>query len=719
MATQQSDETILPCEARPVVWKIFGIGQSPLTGRSTHDMINLLLREEIPSAATRDTAISIVRDWVESSGERVYIKQDKQELVAKLIFSGVGNDRSSYAIWAIGSLERSVSIEYIRSNWNKKEIESFVDATIGQLETACSLDKVLSATGTRSFSGEENFQSKISKNSLVGEGRLGSFQLLSNYGFELIQFALHPPLANLIELVVDLQPEKLGVLIARVDHPVMQIRATQYRTAMIRKKHHRKPLQWIAEDSCDAMIALSVLHTLETVNLLDSEISFTKRNAGVVYQWSTELQAPQDDLDNAAKNLIVDLIARLATLEKFRSVEWIGELLSCANSTLDQSGVRQSRRCYQLESSSIDQLARIAEKDWSDNLIEAYCDGLRHTRKSTWTRHLANLAWTIHEDYPDLAVAMAQKALDELDKWVGEQVASQHLYWNWEDWECREWVAGLGAALALTIGDSDLHSWVRSRCMNLPLIVWDAEEDSRTFYSAENAAQLLLLVALHSVEFVKENNKHVDGSAVIALVEAAWNHCEYAGKHIIEDRESSVVAEFAARAAIIFGSPTDRWLMNQASATSAGPRALWALIDQLIEHRTYATAPNNDSDKLFDREFEHAALDRFGDGGTFGFVPLQYWGRLWLLLRSSGLAKKTATLMLSFPTRFFDRYSKILVLDLLCMSAETLKLDRETMDQIDSTYRDLWPTVGYTPETEQEDRRRIDHILSSLGIFVS
>lgn len=714
MATQQSNESGLPREARRLIWKIFGIGQSPLTGRSTLDMIDQVLSEEIASATTRDSAIAIVRDWIETVGERQYIKPDKQELVAKLIFDGFDDDRSGYAIWAIGSIDRSVSIEVMRSNWDEKEIESFVEEAMSQLEEASYRDKVLSATGTHSLAGDAAFQSEISRSSIVGEGRLGSFQHLSNYGFELIEFALHPPIANLIELVVDLQPEKLGVLIERVDHPIMQVRATQHRFGKSRKNNHREPLQWIAEDSCDAMIALSVLHTLETVNLLDNDNRFIARNPEVPYQWSTELQAPQDDLEGAASSLIADLITRLVTLDMSRRVEWIGELLSCANSTLDQSGFHQSRRSALLESSCIEQLARIAEEEWSDDLIEAYYCGLRNTRKSTWTRHLTVLAWFIRDDHPDLATALAKKALEEVDGWIGEQMANQQLHW--EDWECEKWITGLGAALALTIGDSDQLSWVVSRCRNLPLTAWDAEEDLQSFMSADSAAQLLLLVALHTVQFVNENKGHVDGSVVIALVEAAWNHCEFAGQYINEDRESSVVAEYAARAAIIFGNPSERWLMNQASTTRTGPRALWALIDQLFERRKHARLLNNDDDKSFDREFEHAASDRFGDGDTFGFVPLQYWGSLWLLLRSSELAKKTATAMFSFPTRIFDRNSKILVLDLLCMNADTTRMDRETMNRVESAYRDLWPTVGYTPENEHEDRQRIDHILDKQGI---
>ena len=61
-----------------------------------------------------------------------------------------------------------------------------------------------------------------------------------------------PPAGNLIELVIDLQPERFKSLIERLEHPVMQARAAYHMVAATRASDHRKPLLWITEDSCDA-----------------------------------------------------------------------------------------------------------------------------------------------------------------------------------------------------------------------------------------------------------------------------------------------------------------------------------------------------------------------------------------------------------------------------------------------------------------------------------
>ena len=113
-----------------------------------------------------------------------------------------------------------------------------------------------------------------------------------------------------------------------------------------------------------------------------------------------------------------------------------------------------------------------------------------------------------------------------------------------------------------------------------------------------------------------------------------------------------------------------------------------------------------------------AASNRFGEGGQFGFEPLHYWGRLWLLLVAIEESSRTAKAILAFPMRAFDRSSKILVLELLSLGADGNGLDQETRDYVQSTYRELWPAFGYTSDTERADRQRIDKLLERSGIPV-
>ena len=114
-------------------------------------------------------------------------------------------------------------------------------------------------------------------------------------------------------------------------------------------------------------------------------------------------------------------------------------------------------------------------------------------------------------------------------------------------------------------------------------------------------------------------------------------------------------------------------------------------------------------------EVAHAASNRFGDGGLYGFESLHYWGRLWLMLGAIQQACQTAKAILAFPIRGLDRGSKVLVLELLTLGADGQGLDQATRDYIGSTYRELWPVYGYTPDTELADRQRIDKLLERLG----
>ena len=91
---------------------------------------------------------------------------------------------------------------------------------------------------------------------------------------------------------------------------------------------------------------------------------------------------------------------------------------------------------------------------------------------------------------------------------MADEVQCGLVHLNWDDWHDREWIAGLGCALALSATHVDLVEWVSARCRALPLSVWDAEENYKTFSNADRAAQNLFLVALHGVESAESPRPH-------------------------------------------------------------------------------------------------------------------------------------------------------------------------------------------------------------------
>ena len=110
----------------------------------------------------------------------------------------------------------------------------------------------------------------------------------------------------------------------------MQARAAHHMVAATRHSDHRATLRWIAHDSCDGLIALAIVHTLNTVNSLDHDLRLADRMDADRYFPSTHLRPPKDDLDAAAAGLLEGLVERLALLDPPACARWIGELLSGA-----------------------------------------------------------------------------------------------------------------------------------------------------------------------------------------------------------------------------------------------------------------------------------------------------------------------------------------------------------------------------------------------------
>lgn len=714
MAETKPTEFVLSDQATAVVWRIFGAGESPLAGLSSFDLIEDVVRKHVTSHSDQESTIASIRNWFEVIGAQRRLRPDLEERVGVLILEGVGTKRSQAAIWAVGSIETDLAVRLVRSRWSEVEVDSFVEAVLETLKGVCGRDEILDGAGIHPHAGRESHKARIPRDAVCRNGTLETFRHLHGHGFELLLRALHPSVGSLIGLILELQPERFGSLVERLDHPVMQARAAHILDSAIRTVDHRHTLRWITQDSCDELIALAIVHTLETVDRLDQDVSAFNRRQTNQFQWGTELRAPKDDLDAAAVSLINDLVDRLALLEPLACARWIGELLSDAPYLLARgNGSEKPLRIEQLERSGTTLLGRLVCQSWSDGLPSAMCEGLCLTPRETWMRTLAEVAWEVREVEPERATTLALVALSEFERWMADELHSGHVYLNWDNWHHREWVAGLGCALALSATHVDLLEWISARCRALPLSVWTAEENYEAFSNADRAAQILFLVALHGAETLKHLGRTIDAADVRTLVELVWNHCHFAGQYLGRGGDDSVALEYAARVVVELGEPSERWLLEQACSPRVGPRALWALIDQ----RNKNSEREGGSPLTIVDEITRSASSRFGDGGLCDFESLLYWGRFWLLLDAPKQALHTAKAILTFPERLMHRGSEMLVLELLAVGVDGQGLDHETKDYMVSTYWKLWPALGYAPETEREDRQRIDELLEQLGIF--
>ncbi len=695
----------LPDDVKAVIWRIFGEGEWPLKRRSPYELIEPIIRKRASSTDTDpNRVISEIRGWFECCGARRWLKSEMSEPVAVLILEGIGTERGETAVWAIGSIEADLAARIIRSRWSPQEIGSLVEAALKTLERLCKGDEVLDATRIARL---DSTSAKIPKVAVVRKGRLETFRHLDNHGFELVYGGLHSAVENLVDLVVDLRPEQFESFIERLDHPVVRARAAYRMIAMVRHSDHRETLRWIKEGASDALIALAIVHTLNTVNKLDEEL----RSADGVdvdrYIWSTELRPPRDDLDSAAVDLLTGLVDRLAVLEPLACARWIGELLSGAPYVLHRDrDFEMPRRIEQLERMCTELLACLVRRSWSDDLLAELRAGLCLTPRTTWTRHMAEIAWEIRDVEPARAAEIARATLDAHERHIAEQLKQNHLFLNWSDWHHRQWISGLGVALVLSCKDLDLSSWVSARCRALPLSVWDAEENYEAFNTADRAAQHWFLIALHAIGALKELGRTIDPAVVCTLAETLWAHCHFVGQPLHSHTEASVVAEYAARFAVKFGEPSDKWLFDQVRHPGVWPRALWALIDQRKLKSACEGKTDAHYEEMIATELVRVASDRFGGGMQFNLDALQYWGRLWLLLGAIDEAEQTAVAIIAVPLRRHDRVYKILALKLLALVASERKLAPTIADCPASLYGELWS--GYTPSEEREDRRQID-----------
>ena len=706
MTPEIAEEPCLTEEAKAVIWRIFGAGASPQKRRSPYQLIEPVLRKHL-SPAVAEPAIVAVRAWFETHGDRQWLKSDVHEAVATIVLEGIGPARGEREIWAVGSIDAEVAAQVIRSLWSPEEIGSFVESAISLLEEFSRSDRVLDASRLhRPYSAD----ARIARDSIEREGRLESFRLLDSHGFELVHLALHPPAANLLALVVELRPDRFASLINGLDHPVMQVRAAHHMVAINCHSDNRATLCWIDDGSSDALIALAIVHTLNTINKLDEEIRFADRNAADRCIGDADPPFRPDDLDAVASDLLDGLVKRLDLLYPPECARWIGELLSGAPYALHRRGDQEvPPRISQLERACTALCARLVCESWSPDLLAELKAGLRHTPRITWPRHLAEIAWEIRDVDPARAAQIAGDTLEEHDRQIAAEIERNHAFLHWSDWHDRKWYSALGIALSMSCDRIDLPSWVRAQCAPLPLSVWDAEEKHSAFNTAERVVQHWFLVAFHAIPILKELGRPADPAAIRDLAETLWGHCSFAGRHVHRVPDATHVAECVSRYVIEYGQPSETWLFEQIRNPGLDSRSIWALFDQRTKRSGREVGMQTRDDEAIAAEFMHIASDRFGKGGQFGLDALHYWGLLWILLGAIEEAEKTATAILAFHLRAHDRHYKILALKLLAMVGAARPLSPALADLTASLYKQLWP--GYALPGERPDREQIDEML--------
>ena len=690
----------LPPDAKTMIWRIFGNGESPLSQKATYDLIEPITRRRVCSS-NQDQAIAEISTWFESSGSEKALNREMIVPVAGLIIEGIGDVLSSpdgiedgdTAFWAVGSIDPRVAAPLIRTAWMQDEIDSFIHHMLNTLEILCK-DKAVLDLNRVAPVGIAN--AKLSMNDVRGQTSLEAF--LDLYDCD---WWLYDGIGNVIELIVKLNPEHFYTLVERIDHPVILLRAARCTIGAPSLWDHRKHLQWITCGSSDGLVGLALVHVLKSLNKLDSDL-----------RRAAESQHARDDLEATASGVIASLADRLALIEPAARARWIVELLNHGLTALDSyDRGEKTRRVEQLEKICTQLLVQLVCRSKSDELLAELRQGLCLDPLRPRSLPLAAVAWEIRDEQPGKARDIARLILGTYEQRITERMASNRtLFYTLGDWHDRDWIVGLGIALALSSKETDLQDWVSVRCHELPLSVWDAEEDVHEFGIAERFAQLHFLVALHAIPALSQKGRAVDPSAVRLLAEKLWAHCHFAGRFTGRQPANSEASEYAARIAIAFGEPSDVWVLEQARNPEVDAHTLWALIDQRMSRGARVLGPHAQHDTIVATEILCLASARFSDLRGFALSELHYLAKLWLLLDAADEAERTAMALVAFSEPLLTRHDKLLALKLLAIAANKRRPVPSMANQVALLYNELWRS--YTPAVELEDRRQIDQLLN-------
>ena len=710
MVDDTNSPLALSDEAKSVVWRIFGSGASPLGNKSSFDLIEPIICEYV-SGTECTTAISELRNCFDPHADNRWLRNDRRDEIAQLILDGVETELSERAVWAIGSIDCDLSASLIRSQWSERRIDAVATVAMDALCKARDQEKILDVARAARISGLDPRGATIPEDAIEHESKLPTLVHLDTHGWELVHHALHPAVANLLELVINLREQRFPLLLCQLGHVILQARAAAYIFPFAVKADHRAALRWLSGEVCDALVAVTIKHTLDTVNVLDDEVGASNGLPSDKYHWRTELRPDRDNFDRAAQSLLEDLVETLARFPQEVAGRWLGELLVNAPDILHgRSDAQKPRRIVQLESACTLHLSRLLGESPTCVLVP-FRSALSLGRRKSWIRHMVDLAWYTRGVFEDRSQEIAQSALKQQIALVDQALTEDHFSNRWESWHDRENVLAMGRAVALSSSCLEVSAWAAEQCTRLPLTAWDVEERISSFLVAERIAQYWFLVGCHALLASAEIGRSIDPSDVRRFAESVWAHFDFIGTRQYHGSNSDIAAEAASRAAVRFGEATDAWILGQASNAAVGPRSLYALVHERAGQQELAGDEGSLAEKVFVEEFIRAAAHQFGDGNQFDLHALKYWGELWLVLNAPDLAKETAIAILDMPARPppKDRATDILTLKLLAFAASHHLLSPTLWDCLEAQYSALW--CHNTPDEERVDRKFVDTCL--------
>ncbi len=693
----------LPCEAVPLVWRLLGVGESPLRPPLSLELTEQWIRKVV-SRRNQAQTIDEIRSWFHEDSEQWVLRNELRTPLAMLILdtieqemvevsSDVNDDR---AFWAIGSIEPDLAENIIRSQWDANEIQAFGSYVLGILERLCKRNQVIDPERIFRLGGAG---AEVTVDITRRRNLLRSFKELRE-----CEWWLHPGIRNVVALLMRLAPELLVTLLDRADHPVVQRWAAECAAGFYAPIDPQRPLEWIRVDSSDAAIALGIVHTLENVAQLDADACGNSRN-----------QSEQVDQDKLGSALLSDLLDQLSSIQASSSVRWIVDLLSYSVGALPAYGSPgKPERVQELEELCIRQLASVVRQRWSTELSGNLRAGLRPDPLVPRNLPFARVAWEVRGACPAHAAEIARMILEEHEERIVDALEdNRSLSYLWDNWTDHDSILGLAISLVILGEGRDSLTWVLERCERLPLSVWDAEDSADRFREADEAARVYFVAAFCAVQILSDLGDTIDPALVNGLAERLWDHGNFVAQHTFRQPKDFAASEHAARVLMELGQPSKAWLLEQVDNPAISPRILWALIEASRSQAGRNTQMRSLQGDAFRVKLLKRISSRYGNSHAMNLDDLGYLAKLWLLLQGATEAKQTALNILALGSPKPQRTDRLTALELLAFAASKGRVPAVMRDTIDSLYRDLWS--GGTPREEIAKRKCMDDMLGQVA----
>ena len=692
--TSNAPPTIhLSVVAQQVIWRIFGNGLAPLKQSTCRDLVEPIIQKQLRKTDEADRAIAEIRSWLDPDGGPNQLRPDMSEAVAEIIIDGIrealsattGIENHDTAFWAMGSIRSDLSAPIMRASWSPEHIDRFAAYALDTLE---SLHEKGNIIDPKHIVGPYIRGATAHPPEIGHDDPLRTFHVGPDTVYEAYRL-MYPGIPSVVDLLLELKPEMLPELVDKIQNQLMQSFAASCLAGIRATSDYRQPLNWIADTSSTALIALAILHTLEIVHEREIASSTLPTSGAAETVDSVAVSGP-----------IADLVSSLAALGPARSTWWAFELLNHTSFGPDQkraTAEQVEERCTQLLNDNV-------LNHWSDEVINELEDGLRRARLEPRGKPLADIAWGLREAQPEKACRISGIILDEHERRMTMALEDflQFPYFAGR-WHYNDWLTALGEAVVIHHNDLDPMDWAMNKCKALPLSAWDADEEGGVFRVADRVARTQMTVGLYAVQLLTDAGRVLDCDKLRTFAEKVWAHAGFVRQYCDLLVEDSGTTDFAARVVAVFGEPDQAWVLQQANSPGVDPQTLWTLLDQM--KRQDNAAIHDDTSE----EIRKIASDRYINSVEASPQSAPHLANLWVLLDAPQEAAKTAQILITYHPSNADRAHAIPTLKMLAFAESGGALANDLVETSQSLYANLWGK--HTPRDEIHGQQEIDAFL--------